>query len=109
MAELNENVASFLKLYETDPAVKREVDDAMMNYPGSLEIRENVVEYALLPAAQKAGLPFTLEDLRRYELQQKMLRSRDVEIDPDEPDEEYTYWLLDHGWEDDMSKFPELK
>lgn len=101
-----ENVEKFMGRYN-DPSdgLKKKVDEAIAQYPGSLEIRESVCENVLLPIAEEEGLPFTLTELRKYETRVKMRTCRDEEIDPDEPDEEIVYWLLDHGWEDDVDKF----
>ncbi len=64
-------------------------------YPGSLEIRESVVEDVLIPIAEEMGLGFTLMDLYNYERQLKRERSRDVALTEEElkaADEEYHYW-----------------
>lgn len=100
-----ENVEEFFRRYNSDEKLRKKVEDALMSYPGSLEIRESVCEAVLLPAAEEEGLPFTIQELRKYETRIKMRTTRDEEINPDEPDEEIVYWLLDHGWEDDPDKF----
>ena len=96
-----ENAEKFFELYTRDEALRNRVLEAEANYPGSLEIREAVVEDVLLPVAAELGLPFTLADLRAYETRQKLKNARpDKEMDEDEPIEEdpASYWLLDKGW-----------
>ena len=95
---MNENVIKFFELYDADEALRRRVDEAEANYPGSLELREAVCEAVLLPIAAELGLPFTIDDLRKYETRKKMTRAAQ---DPDE-------WLnapVDRGWSDDEAKF----
>ena len=95
------NVEQFFKLYDADPDLQKKVEDALACYPGSLELRESVVEYVLLPIAEDAGLPFTLQELRAYETRKKLEnRKPDVAVEEGEPIEDQpTYWLLDRGWE----------
>ena len=95
------NVERFFAQYETDSALQQKVADGLANYPGSLEIRESVVEHVLLPVAAEAGLPFTVKELRAYETRKKLRnRKEDVPIDENEPlEEQAEYWLLDRGWE----------
>ena len=105
---LNLNVVKFLQQYDSDPELKARVAQAEMMYPGSLEIRECVVEDVLIPIAEEMGLGFTLMDLYNYERALKRERSRDVALTEDElnaDDEEYVYWLVDRGWENDKSCF----
>ena len=102
---LNENVKNFMDLYEASPEIRMEYAEAEAMYPGSTEIRENVVEYVLIPFAREHGFEFTLDDLRKYETMLKYTSHPDVEINPDEPDVEIHYWLLEHGWTDDEAKF----
>lgn len=105
---INLNVVKFLQKYESDPELRARVEQAEMMYPGSLEIRESVVEDVLIPIAEEMGLGFTLMDLYTYERQLKNERSRDVELTEEElaaEDEEYTYWLVDKGWANDESCF----
>ena len=99
------NVDKFFERYNSDEELRKKVQEAVDDYPGSLEIRECLVEATLLPIAEAEGMPFTIDDLRKYETKLKMSKSLDVEIDPDEPEEEITYWLLDHGWDNADSKF----
>ena len=95
------NTEKFFSLYNSDSEVRSKVASALELYPGSLEIRESVVEDVLLPIAAEYGLPFTLQDLRTYETEKKLQnRKPDIaahEGDPIEDPEEY--WLLDRGWE----------
>ena len=95
------NVEKFFEMYHADEALRRRVAEAEAAYPGSLEIRESVVEEVLLPIAAELGVPFTVKELRGYELRQKLKNAR-----PDEPfgedeeiEEQPVYWLLDRGWE----------
>ena len=100
------NVENFFALYDSDPALQAKVSEALASYPGSLEIRESVVEYVLLPIAADAGFPFTLKELRAYETRKKLRnRKEDVPIEEDDPmEEQEEYWLLDRGWEWDDSR-----
>lgn len=105
---LNLNVIKFLQQYDNDPELRAKVEQAEMMYPGSLEIRESVVEDVLIPIAEEMDLGFTLMDLYNYERQLKHERSRDVELTEEElkaADKEYHYWLVDKGWENDESCF----
>ncbi len=100
------NVALFFERYEEDTSLQERVAEALACYPGSLEIRESVVEYVLLPIAKAEGLPFTVQELRAYETRKKLQnRKEDVPIKEDEPLEDpIEYWLLDRGWEWDDSQ-----
>ena len=42
---MNENVIKFFELYDADEALRRRVDEAEANYPGSLELREAVIRH----------------------------------------------------------------
>lgn len=104
---MNENVTAFFARLEADAALRARLDEAEAAYPGSLELREALCEAVLLPIAAEQGLPFTLDDLRKYETRKKMARATQ---NPDEwltePDDGgESYWLLDRGWSDDESKF----
>ena len=81
---INLNVVKFLQKYESDPELRARVEQAEMMYPGSLEIRESVVEDVLIPIAEEMGLGFTLMDLYTYERKLKNERSRDVELTEEE-------------------------
>ena len=105
MADKVEIVEKFFERLSEDEELKEKLDKAVAMYPGSLEIREALCLETLLPVAEEAGYPFDISDLRKYETRIKMRHNLDVEIDPDEPDEEITYWLLDRGWTDDEAKF----
>lgn len=100
-----ENVEKFFEKYYSDSELQKRVEDAVNAYPGSLEIREAVCEETLLPIAADIGLPFTLEELRKYETRTKMRKNLDVEINPEDPDDDTIYWLIDRGWTDDEAKF----
>lgn len=104
---MNENVIKFFERYDADEALRSRVAEAEANYPGSLEIREALCESVLLPIAQEVGLPFTLDDLRKYETRKKLARAtQDVDKWLAEPDDGGdSYWLLDRGWSDDEAKF----
>ena len=95
------NVEQFFERYDSEQALREKVEEALACYPGSLEVRESVVEYVLLPVAAEEGLPFTVQELRAYETRKKLQnRKEDVPIDEDEPLEDPpTYWLLEKGWE----------
>ena len=100
------NAEQFFKRYETDRTLQEKVAQALAVYPGSLEVRESVAEYVLLPIAREEGLPFTVQELRAYETRKKLQnRKEDVPIEEDEPEEDPpSYWLLDRGWEWDDSQ-----
>lgn len=103
-----EHVEAFFALYNSDEALRRRVAEAEAAYPGSLEIRESVAEFVLLPIAEELGLPFTIKDLRSYETRLKMSRIQpDEEVPEGDPIEEEpaSYWLLDRGWENDPKFF----
>ena len=106
---MTENVSRFFEQYETDAALRAQVDEAVAAYPGSLEIRESLVEAVLLPIAEALGLPFTIQELRAYETRKKLSRVKpDVPIQEGEEDEDADfegYWLLDRGWENDEAIF----
>ena len=103
---MRENVGKFFERYAEDEALRRRIAEAQNNYPGSLEIREAVVEAVLLPEAAALGLDFTVQELRAYETRKKLEASRDGAVsDTDEGFE--GYWLLDRGWTydtDDLKK-----
>lgn len=106
---MKEHVAAFFEKYEADEALRARIDEAVACYPGSLEIRESLVEAVLLPVAAELGLPFTVEELRAFETRKKLSRVKpDVPIGEGEEDEDEDfegYWLLDRGWENDPSAF----
>ena len=97
-----ENAAAFFERYKTDEALRAQVKEAMDAYPGSLEIREALVESVLLPIASALGLDFTVAELRAYETKKKLshLSMSDEEYFASVEDEE-GFWLLDNGWEYD--------
>ncbi len=104
---MTENVSKFFEQYDNDSALRKRVEEAVACYPGSLEIRESLVEGVLLPIAEDLGLPFTVDELRAYETRRKLSRIKpDVQIEEGEEDEDADfegYWLLDRGWENDES------
>ena len=100
-----EIVGKFFEQLKNDEELKKKLDDAVMNYPGSLEIPESVCEATLIPIAAEAGYPFTIKDLKRYELRLKMQQNKDVEITDDEPEDGPEYWLIDRGWSYDTDLF----
>ena len=106
---MTDHVSRFFEQYERDPALKARVEEAVACYPGSLEIRESLVEAVLLPIAAEMGLPFTVDELRAYETRKKLSRVKpDVPIEEGDEDEDADfegYWLLDRGWENDESIF----
>ena len=104
-----EQAEAFFARYEEDEALRERLRQAEACYPGSLEIREAVVENVLLPIARELGYEFTLKELRTYETRVKLKNAPlDVPIEEGEEDEEPSpFWLLDHGWTYDTSVFPE--
>ena len=104
----NVNVYKFFELYNSDEALRQRIAEAQENYPGSLEIREALVEDILLPVAEELGLPFSIMDLFVYESRLKISREADEErpegLGP-RPEEEYRYWLVNRGWKSDEATF----
>ena len=106
---MNENVVKFFELYDSDAALRKRIEDAEASYPGSLEIRDAVIEAVLLPVAEELGLPFTLRDLRVYESVMSAKRCPDKEMTEEELSEsgEYSYWFNGRGWSYDRNMFEE--
>ena len=106
---MNENVVKFFELYDNDEALRKRIEDAEAAYPGSLEIRDAVIEAVLLPVAKELGLPFTLRDLRVYESVMSAKRCPDEEMTEEELSEsgEYSYWFNGRGWSYDKNLFGE--
>ena len=104
---MNENVVKFFELYDRDEALRKRIEDAEAAYPGSLEIRDAVIEAVLLPVAEELGLPFTLRDLRVYESVMSAKRCPDEEMTEEELSEsgEYSYWFNGRGWSYDKNMF----
>lgn len=105
---MNINVIKFFALYDNDPELKQRVQNNLDMYPGSLEIRDALVEAVLLPVAEELGLPFTCVDLKVYEATRKNSKRKDVELTEAElleEDDDYFYWLEDTGWTNDESCF----
>ena len=104
---MNENVVKFFELYDNDEALRKRIEDAEAAYPGSLEIRDAVIEAVLLPVAKELGLPFTLRDLRVYESVMSAKRCPDEEMTEEELSEsgEYSYWVNGRGWSYDKNMF----
>lgn len=104
---MNENVVKFFELYDSDEALRKRIEDAETAYPGSLEIRDAVIEAVLLPVARELGLPFTLRDLRVYESVMSAKRCPDEEMTEEELSEsgEYSYWFNGRGWSYDKNMF----
>lgn len=98
---MTENVEKFFERYNSDEALKKRVQDALALYPGSIEIREAVVEAVLLPIAREEGLEFDIPALRKYETRLKMrtVTMNDEEWLAMEDDGGASYWLLDRGWQ----------
>ena len=99
---MSENVSLFFERCEAEPALKARVQEAVAAYPGSLEVRESLVEAVLLPIAEAEGLPFTVQELRAYETRMKIKRIKPAGIpeEGEEIEEPFRYWLLDYGWEE---------
>lgn len=105
---MKENVEKFFALYNADPGLKKRVKDAEAAYPGSLELREPLVEAVLLPVARELGLEFSIRELQDYETAHYARLHRDVELTEEDlaaPDDETEYWLIHHGWSHDDSVF----
>ena len=104
---MNENVVKFFELYDSDEALRKRIEDAEAAYPGSLEIRDAVIEAVLLPVTEELGLPFTLRDLRVYESVMSAKRCPDEEMTEEELSEsgEYSYWFNGRGWSYDKNMF----
>ena len=104
---MNENVAVFFARYENEQSLRDRVKLALDCYPGSLEVRESVVKNVLLPIAREEGLDFTVDDLRKYETRKKMKKAAmdNNEWLAMEDDGGDDFWLLDHGWSNDESRF----
>lgn len=102
---MNENVIKFFELYDADPELRAKVQAAEDAYPGSLEIREYVVEDVLIPIAEEMGLGFTLLDLKKYETRLKFKHSTEPAIEEGDEVVLPVYWLLDRGWQNDESVF----
>ena len=105
-----EQAEAFFERCAADAALREQLRLAEESYPGSLEIREAVVEDVLLPAARALGYDFTLEELRAYETRVKLRSARpDRPIPEDEAidEEPYRFWLLDHGWTYDTDLYPD--
>ena len=105
-----EQAEAFFERCAADAALREQLRLAEESYPGSLEIRESVVENVLLPVAREFGYDFTLEELRKYETRVKLRGAQPnrpaeegEEIDEDPP----CFWLLDHGWTYDTDVFPD--
>lgn len=98
-----ETVRQFIELFRRDTNLQEKYAEAEANYPGSLELREAVVEELLLPLAEEAGYAFTVEDLRRYETGVYLQKHKDEEQDSDEPDDDTVFFLLERGWTNDAA------
>ena len=99
---MTENVRRFFEIYDSDPALKERIRQDLAMYPGSLEIRDALVQEVLLPVAAEMGLDFTVTELRAYETRKKLQRSQG-EIQDDDDFE--GYWLLERGWSSDEASF----
>ncbi len=104
-----EHAEAFFARCAEDEALRERLREAEENYPGSLEIREAVVEDVLLPIARELGFDCTLEELRTYETRLKLRNARpDLPVEEDEEIEDpVRYWLLDHGWTYDTDVYPD--
>lgn len=102
---MNENVVKFFELYNSDPELQARVQAAEDAYPGSIEIRECVVEDVLIPIAEEMGLGFTLLDLKKYETRVQFQHSTGEGSVEGKIVERPVYWLLDRGWQNDESVF----
>lgn len=102
---MNENVVKFFELYNSDPELRAKVQAAEDAYPGSIEIREYVVEDVLIPIAEEMGLGFTLLDLKKYETRVQFQHSTGEGSVEGKIVERPVYWLLDRGWQNDEAVF----
>ena len=105
-----EHAEAFFESYRRDAALRERIRLAEACYPGSLEIREAVVEDVLLPIARELGFDFTLEELRTFETRRKLRNARpDLPIPEDEEidDDPVPFWLLDRGWTYDTDVYPD--
>lgn len=102
---MNENVIKFFELYNSDPELRAKIQAAEDAYPGSLEIREYVVEDVLIPIAEEMGLGFTLLDLKKYETRVQFQHSAGEGSVEGKIVERPVFWLLDRGWQNDESVF----
>lgn len=103
-----DNVSKFFEIYDSDAELQKKVAAAVENYPGSLEMREFLVEDVLLPIAEELGTPFTVTELMGYEAKLKAARQEEIASHGAEEGyqvPEYSYWLLDRGWSNEESKF----
>ena len=66
------NAQKFFDIVAKDELLRQRLDEAEAMYPGSLEIREAVVEDVLLPVAKEYGLEFDIAELRAFETRMKM-------------------------------------
>lgn len=105
-----ENAEKFFEKYNSDETLRERVRRAVEEYPGSLEIREALVENTLIPIARELGLEFTVADLRAYETREKMKRfAQDDEEYFASAEDNEGFWLLDNGWEYDEGVFGEAE
>lgn len=98
---MRENVDKFFALLESDAEVKRQLDEAIAFYPGSLEIRDALLTDTMLPLAKSLGLEFTLKELRAYETKKKLNFEGPAVKDAPEGFDQYDipeYWIVDKGW-----------
>lgn len=104
-----EHAEAFFDRLAQEPELQEKLEFEEACYPGSLEIREAVVEDVLLPFARGLGYDFTLEELRTYETRRKLRNARpDLPVaEEEEPEEPVRYWLLDHGWTYDTDVYPD--
>ena len=98
---MKENVGKFFELYNKDGEVRKALEEAIANYPGSLDIRDAMLSETMLPLAESLGLPFTLAELRAYETKKKLNFEGPIVKDAPEGFDQYDapeYWLVEHGW-----------
>lgn len=100
-----EDAERFFSDYQLSSEMQGEFRKLEASWPGSIENREYIVEEIVIPYAAEKGYDFSLSELRRAETRVKMRKYRDVEADPDEPDDETYFFLMDRGWFNDESIF----
>lgn len=104
---MKENVGKFFALMDSEPQVRKELDEAIANYPGCIDIRDAMLSETMLPLAASKGLPFTLQELRAYETRKKLyfegpeLKELPEGVDQYDAPE---YWLISHGWDYDTTE-----
>lgn len=101
---MNNAVKDFFDRYAEDEALQARVKAEEAMYPGSLEIRDAVVQDVLLPIARELGYDFTVDDVRAYETRLRFANIGDDDA-PRQTTVDDSYWLLERGWESNEAQF----